>query len=298
MSGMAPSTAATALVADDEPHLARTLAAALRQQWPGLEIVHVAKNGLEAAERIGALQPDVAFLDIQMPGLTGLEVAQGIEGRTRVVFVTAYDEYAVRAFDSEAIDYVLKPIDAARLARTVERVQRALADARAARGAAGAGRAVGASDAISEPGAAGAADATAGAPPEADDARLLAALRRLLPGSGQAPGGEPLRWVRASAGELVHQVAVDDVLFFRADDKYTCVQTTSGAEHLIRTAIHELAAQLDPRQFVQVHRSTIVNLNHLAGTRRDEASRLFLRIRGHATELAVSRAYVHLFKAM
>ncbi|MBL8340669.1 MAG: response regulator transcription factor [Rubrivivax sp.] len=298
---MAASIAATALIADDEPHLARALAAALRQQWPALGIVHVAKNGLEAAERIGALQPDVAFLDIQMPGLTGLEVAEGIEGRTRVVFVTAYDEYAVRAFDSEAIDYVLKPIDAARLARTVERVQRAMADARAALGAASADSAASASAAAD---ALGAADETSasraidGPPADADDARLLAALRRLLPGGGQAPGGQPLRWVRASAGELVHQVAVDDVLFFRADDKYTCVQTASGAEHLIRTPIHELAAQLDPRQFVQVHRSTIVNLAHLAGTRRDEASRLFLRIRGHAAELAVSRAYVHLFKAM
>ncbi|HRD99479.1 MAG TPA: LytTR family DNA-binding domain-containing protein, partial [Rubrivivax sp.] len=126
------------------------------------------------------------------------------------------------------------------------------------------------------------------------DAQLLAALQRLMPA---AAGPERLRWVRASAGELMHQVPVEEVLFFRADDKYTCVQTAS-AEHLIRTPIAELGAQLDPGQFVQVHRSTIVNLAHLAGTRRDENSRLFLRIRGHAQELPVSRAYVHLFKAM
>lgn len=257
----------TALIADDEPHLARALATQLATLWPELQIVHVARNGVEAAERIAALQPDLAFLDIQMPGLTGLEVAQGIEGRTRVVFVTAYDEYAVEAFEREALDYVLKPISAERLQRTVDRVQRGLA----------------------------------AAPGGDEGQRLLAALQRLMPAAGTSPAASAaaprLRWVRASAGDITHQVAVDDVLFFRADDKYTCVHT-AGAEHLIRTPITELAAQLDPEQFVQVHRSTIVNLAFLAGTRRDEASRLFLRIRGHAHELPVSRAYVHLFKAM
>ncbi len=247
------------LIADDEPHLARALATELAALWPELQLLHVARNGVEAAERIAALQPDLAFLDIQMPGLTGLEVAQGIEGDTRVVFVTAYDAYAVQAFEHEALDYVLKPLKAERLQRTVERVRRALAQ------------------------------------PAADDGALLAALRRL--GSATAPAPERLRWVRASNGELTHQVAVEEVLFFRADDKYTCVQT-AAAEHLIRTSIAELAAQLDAQQFVQVHRSTIVNLAHLAGTRRDEASRLFLRMKGHAQELPVSRAYVHLFKAM
>jgi DNA-binding LytR/AlgR family response regulator len=257
----------TALIADDEPHLARALATQLATLWPALQIVHVSRQGVEAAERIAALQPDLAFLDIQMPGLTGLEVAQGIEGRTRVVFVTAYDEYAVEAFEREALDYVLKPVSAERLQRTVERVQRGLAAA-----------------------------------PGADDSqRLLAALQRLLPAVAapavSSAAAARLRWVRASAGDLTHQVAVEDVLFFRADDKYTCVHT-AGAEHLIRTPIAELAAQLDPEQFVQVHRSTIVNLAFLAGTRRDEASRLFLRVKGHAHELPVSRAYVHLFKAM
>lgn len=264
-------TPVTALVADDEPHLARTLAAELATLWPELQLLPVARNGVEAAERIAALQPDLAFLDIQMPGLTGLEVAQGIEGRTRVVFVTAYDEYAVQAFEQAALDYVLKPVRTERLQRTVQRLRDALAAPAAETGA--------------------------------EEARLLAALRRLLPGapgdSTQAPaaGAERLRWVRASSGELTHQVAVDEVLFFRADDKYTCVQT-AGAEHLIRTPIAELAQQLDPAQFVQVHRSTIVNLACVAGTRRDETSRLLLRIKGHTQELPVSRAYVHLFKAM
>lgn len=250
----------TALIADDEPHLAAHLRGQLASLWPGLQVLHVARNGDEAAARIAELQPDVAFLDIQMPGLTGLEVAQGIEGRTRVVFVTAYDAYAVEAFEHEAVDYVLKPIKAERLQRTVERVQRALAE-------------------------------------PVDDAALAAVLRKLQPAQPPA-GSAPLRWIRAGGGgELTHQVAVDDVLFFHADDKYTCVQT-ADAEHLIRTTIAELAATLDLQQFWQIHRSTIVNLRHLAGTRRDEASRLFVRIKGQTRELPVSRAYVHLFKAM
>jgi DNA-binding LytR/AlgR family response regulator len=250
----------TCLIADDEPQLSRALATELAALWPDLKVLHVARHGLEAAERIAALQPDLAFLDIQMPGLSGLEVAQGIEGATRVVFVTAYDEYAVQAFEREALDYVLKPVSRERLARTVERLRRTLA-----------------------------------AP--APESQLLAALQRLLPAPPAATPVERLRWVRASSGDYTQQVSVDEVLFFRADDKYTCVQTAT-AEHLIRTPIAELAAALDPAQFLQVHRSTLVNLAHLAGTRRDEASRLFLRVKGHAQELPVSRAYVHLFKAM
>jgi DNA-binding LytR/AlgR family response regulator len=249
----------TALIADDEPHLLKGLQSELRALWPELHVVAMARNGIEAAQQIAALQPDVAFLDIQMPGLTGLEVAQGIEGHTRVVFVTAYDEYAAQAFEQEAIDYVLKPVKTERLQRTLERVRRALAE-----------------------------------PAPIADASLLSALQRLLPA---AASRERLRWVRASRGELTQQIAVDDVICFHADEKYTCVRT-AAAEHLIRTPIAELAAQLDPQQFWQIHRSTIVNLQHLEGTRRDEASRLFVRLRGHAQELPVSRAYVHLFKAM
>ncbi|MBL8315421.1 MAG: response regulator transcription factor [Rubrivivax sp.] len=250
----------TALIADDEPHLARLLADELAALWPGLVLLPAARNGVEAAHRIAAEQPTLAFLDIRMPGLTGLEVAQGIEGPTRVVFVTAYDEFAVQAFEQEALDYVLKPVSRERLQRTVQRIQRTLAE-----------------------------------PPV--DARLLAALQRLLPTAGPQPPAPRLRWLRASVGDAVHQVDVQQVLFFRADDKYTCVRT-AGAEYLIRTPIAELATQLDPTQFVQVHRSTIVNLQHLLATRRDDTSRLFLRIRDHAQELPVSRAYVHLFKAM
>jgi DNA-binding LytR/AlgR family response regulator len=249
----------TALIADDEPHLAAYLRSQLAALWPELELLPIARNGVEAADAIAAHAPDLAFLDIKMPGLTGLEVAQGIEGATRVVFVTAFDEYAVQAFEQEAIDYVLKPVNAQRLARSIERIRRVLE-----------------------------------APATADDARLSAVLQRL---AAPLPATAPLRYVRASQGELTHQIAVADVMFFRADDKYTCVQTASG-EHLIRTPIAELAAQLDGQQFWQVHRSTLVNLQFVSGTRRDELSRLFVRVRGFDGELPVSRAYVHLFKAM
>ncbi|KQV87613.1 LytR/AlgR family response regulator transcription factor [Pelomonas sp. Root1237] len=246
----------TALIADDEPHLAQYLKAQLAQAWPELQIVRIAANGVEAAEAIADLEPDLAFLDIQMPGLTGLEVAQGIEGATRVVFVTAYDQYAVEAFEARAVDYLLKPLKAERLAACVTRLRQE-------------------------------------APPPAGDDALAETLKRLLPTAASAR----LRYIRAAQGELMHQIPVDEVLFFHADDKYTVVQTAT-AEHLIRTPIFELGGQLDPDRFWQVHRSTIINLDHLAGTRRDEQSRLFVRIRGQARELPVSRAYVHLFKAM
>ncbi len=248
----------TALIADDEPHLAQYLKTQLAQAWPELDIVKVAANGVEAAEAIADLEPDVAFLDIQMPGLTGLEVAQGIEGATRVVFVTAYDQYAVEAFEARAVDYLLKPLKSERLAACVGRLRQEAAA------------------------------------PAGDDA-LAATIARLLPAAGAASAR--LRYIRAAQGELMHQIPVDDVLFFHADDKYTVVQTATQ-EHLIRTPIFELSGQLDPDRFWQVHRSTIINLDHLAGTRRDEQSRLFVRIRGQARELPVSRAYVHLFKAM
>jgi len=241
----------TALIADDEPHLLRHLQTLLAKAWPELTLLPPARNGLEAAERIASENPDLAFLDIQMPGLSGLEVAQGIEGDTRVVFVTAFDEYAVPAFEADAVDYLLKPLKLERLQRTVARLK-------------------------------------AGA-----DDQMPTAIAKLAP----AKPAQPLRWIRASSGELTHQVDVQDVIYFHADEKYTVVRLKDG-EHLIRTPIQELVAQLDPAQFWQVHRSTIINLAMLAGTRRDEASRLFLRFKGLTNELPVSRAYVPLFKAM
>ncbi|NNG22623.1 LytR/AlgR family response regulator transcription factor [Telluria aromaticivorans] len=253
-----------ALIADDEPHLAHYLRDQLLALWPELEIVHLARNGIDAAARIAELEPDLAFLDIQMPGLSGLEVAQGIEGHTRVVFVTAFDEFALQAFEHAALDYVLKPVSTERLARTVARL-------RAAR--------------VTVPGSAPDADTSGPA--------LAKVLQQLM----AAPARPRLRYILAGQGERTRHLDVADIRFFRADDKYTVVASSHG-EYLIRTTITDLAAQLDPDGFWQVHRSTVVNLAWLEGTRRDEASRLFLRMRGHADELPVSRAFVHLFKAM
>ena len=247
-----------ALIADDEPHLALYLRDQLLALWPELHIIHVARNGVDAAARIAEFEPDIAFLGIQMPGLSGLEVAQGIEGHTRVVFVTAFDEFALQAFEHAALDYVLKPVSTDRLARTVARLR----------------------------------SASTMPPPEAAMAQVLQQLMAtaILP-------GPRLRYILASQGERSHHLDVANVRFFQADDKYTVVASVDG-EFLIRTPITELAAQLDPQQFRQVHRSTLVNLAWLEGTRRDEASRLWLRMRGHPSELPVSRAFVHLFKAM
>lgn len=248
-----------ALIADDEPHLALYLRDQLLSLWPELQIVHVARNGIDAAARIAELEPDIAFLDIQMPGLSGLEVAQGIEGGTHVVFITAFDEFALQAFDHAALDYVLKPVGTDRLARTVARLQ--------------------------------ATPNTRDAPPAGP--AMAHALQQLA----AAPPRPRLRYILASQGDRAHHLDVANVRFFHADDKYTVVASGDG-EFLIRTPIADLAAQLDPEQFWQVHRSTLVNLAWLDGTRRDDASRLFLRMRGHARELPVSRAYVHLFRAM
>ena len=246
-----------ALIADDEPHLAQHLAARLAALWPDLAVLPPAANGLEALRVIDDEAPDVAFLDIRMPGLTGLDVASRIDRRTHVVFVTAYDQYAVEAFDRDAVDYVLKPVTDERLAKCVARLKRKLADAER--------------------------------PPALED--LLARLARVVPSSGGR-----LRWVRALKGEVVHQIPVDDVLYFQAADKYTCVVTREG-ESLIRLPLAELARDLDPEAFAQVHRSTVVNLAEVASSRRDLGGRVFVKLKD-GTELAVSRAYAHLFKQM
>ena len=273
-----PPTAPTALIADDEPHLVKYLQDKLAALWPELSVVATARNGVEAIKGIAEHAPTVAFLDIKMPGATGLEVAQGIETDTQVVFVTAYDQYAIEAFDRDAADYLLKPVTDERLARTIDKLKRRLSEGAAA----------------------------------PDLSALLNQLTRVLPAAvgGAAPPlvGEQrkfLRWVRASRGDLTHQIAVGDVAYFESDDKYTVVHTTVGGEHLIRTALSELAAELDPEIYWQIHRGTLVNMAHVAGTRRDEASRLFVRMKpigagssARTPELPVSRAYVHLFKQM
>ncbi|MFY7867445.1 LytR/AlgR family response regulator transcription factor [Roseateles sp.] len=265
-----------ALLADDEPQLLRVLQDRLHELWPELEIVATAQHGLAAAEQIERLQPDIAFLDIQMPGLTGLEVAQGIEGATRVVFVTAYDEHALSAFEHEAVDYVLKPVRAERLQLTVDRLRRSLAN---------------------RPGATLLADEALGAPLPSlpEGAELAKVLAQLLPHATSAP--TMLRHLRASHGSSTHIIPVEDILYLQSDEKYTLVRTAAH-EYLIRSSILELASQLDPQRFWQVHRGTLINVDHLLSTRRDDNARLLLKMRGHERELPVSRAYVHLFKAM
>jgi DNA-binding LytR/AlgR family response regulator len=249
----------TALIADDEAHLAEHLRSRLQALWPELAILPIAANGLEALRAIDDDAPTVAFLDIRMPGLTGLEVAHRMDRRTHVVFVTAYDQYAVDAFDRDAVDYLVKPIADERLARTIERLRRKVADQ--------------------------------ARPPALED--VLARIARALP----VAGGGRLRWIRASQGDTVRQIAVDDVLYFQASDKYTCVITREG-ESLIRMPLAELAAQLDPEVFWQIHRSTLVNMGEVAATRRDLGGRVFVKLKDGKTELAVSRAYSHLFKQM
>jgi DNA-binding LytR/AlgR family response regulator len=258
-----------AIIADDESYLARYLSDELKKSWPELDIVAVLGNGIDAAKSIDALEPDVAFLDIQMPGLTGLEVAQGVEGKTLCVFVTAYDEFALKAFDEGAVDYLLKPVNTERLGKCVERVKSRLD--------------VQSSNSSSLP------------------ANLAGALQQLLTSQGIAKPATFLRYVRAhernSQGEQVLQIDVNDVLYFDAADKYTCVVLPSG-EKLLRTSVSELEAQLDPSHFQRIHRSTLVNLKFVHATRRDESGRMFIKIKDHKRELPVSRAYHEAFGRM
>lgn len=247
-----------ALIADDEVHLAEHLRARLAALWPELEVLPLAANGLQALRAIEEEAPDVAFLDIRMPGLTGLELARRASGATHVVFVTAYDQYAVEAFDRDAVDYLLKPMSDERLAACVQRLRRKLGGAERP------------------------------APIEEVVARLSQAL---------APVGGRLRWIRALTGDVVKQIPVDEVHYFQACDKYTCVRTREG-ESLIRMPLAELAAQLDPEVFWQIHRSTVVNMNEVASTRRDLGGRLFVRLRDGRTELPVSRACAQRFRHM
>jgi DNA-binding LytR/AlgR family response regulator len=250
----------TALIADDEPLLAEDLRRRLAALWPELRIVAVCHDGASALERLLAERPDIAFLDIRMPGLTGLEVAARLDFPCQVVFVTAFDQHAVEAFERAAVDYVLKPAEAARLAQTVERLHRAVP-----------------------------------APSGDERSRLAEALAKVSSGGTAKPA--PLKWIRASVGDSVRLVPVDEVRCFQAADKYTAVLTASG-ELLIRTPIKELAEQLDPEVFWQVHRGTLVNATFITAARYDESGRVLLGLRDRPETVTVSRSYVHLFRQM
>jgi DNA-binding LytR/AlgR family response regulator len=255
----------TCIVAEDETLLREALVRELRTAWPELEIVAECADGGSALEAIAEHQPDVAFLDIRMPGLTGLEVASAAleaSARTQVVFVTAYDQYAVDAFEAGAVDYLLKPIAADRLARTAERVR-----ARLARGES--------------------------APPAL--AGLLQQLTAALP--RPKPSAEPLAWLTASTGNTTRLIRVEDVLYFRADHKYTVVMTAVG-EAVLRKPLKDLLEVLDPMHFKQVHRSTIVNLQAIEAITRDDAGRGVISLKSRPETLVVSQPFMALFRAM
>lgn len=253
---------ATAIIADDERLMREQLRARLAEAWPDLQILAEAKTGEEAVAAVREHHPDLAFLDIRMPGMTGIEAAREIGAACHVVFITAYNEYAVDAFEHGAVDYVLKPAEAERLALTVGRLKLRL-----------------------------------GSKPS-DLGALLAQLSAKLEtaGSGVAERTH-LQWIQASVGQQLRLIPTAEVLFFTSDEKYTRVQTES-LEALIRKPIKELIDELDPEQFWQIHRSTIVNAKAIAGVARDFRGRQLVLIKGHSEKLEVSRNYTHLFKQM
>jgi DNA-binding LytR/AlgR family response regulator len=246
----------TAMIAEDEPLMRERLKEKLAEAWPELEIVAEASDGDEALALFDVHAPQIAFLDIRMPGRTGLDVAAAIGSDCHVVFITAYDQYALAAFEAGAVDYLLKPVEADRLAQTIERVQRKLAT------------------------------------PPADLSALLAELR----GSVQRPR-QRLRWIKAAVGKQVKLIAVNDVIYFQSDAKYTRV-VLAHSEAYIRTPLKELLVDLDPDKFWQVHRSTVVNLDQVAGVLREDAERQFVLLKNRPERLPISRQFTHLFKQM
>ncbi|MCC7698634.1 LytR/AlgR family response regulator transcription factor [Janthinobacterium sp. EB271-G4-7A] len=280
-----------ALIAEDEPILAAALAHALQRLWPELDIVATCPNGVEALRQGLALQPDILFLDIKMPGKTGLEAAEELAEQwpdgvpfPHIVFVTAYDEYALAAFEHAAADYVLKPVNDARLGKTVERLQQRLRDSSGGNAAAAPTNATAtATAATMTPAAESASDGNM--------ARLLSQLQAMLP---PAPR---LQMIRAAVGNSVRMIALADVVYFEALDKYINV-VCQDSEALIRTSLKELLPQLDPQQFWQIHRGTIVNAGAIATAVRDEAGKLSLTLRQHPAQLRVSPLYAHLFRQM
>ena len=246
----------SAIIADDERLMRDQLRLRLAQAWPEQEILAEAKNGDEAVELVAQHRPDFTFLDIRMPGKTGLDAAREIGGKTHVVFITAYDQYAVEAFEQGAVDYVLKPAEPERLQITVERLKARM---------------------DTQP---------------TDMSSILSQLASRI-----APKPTYLQWIQASIGQELRLIAVQDVLFFQSDEKYTRVQT-NRVEALIRKPVRDLAEELDPALFWQIHRSTLVNVTAIDGVARDLRGRHLVFIKGQPDKLEVSRSFVHLFKQM
>lgn len=267
------NAAPRAVLADDERLMREQLRARLAEVWPELQIVAEAKNGQEAVDLVAQHRPEIVFLDIRMPGLTGVEAARRIaqmelgpdELLPEVVFITAYDQYAVEAFEQGVTDYVLKPAERDRLQLTVQRIQQRLA--------------------------------RRGTPEEAGTPPLQQLLHKLA--AQMNPSGTPsyLKWIQANVGTTIQMVPVEDVLFFISDEKYTRVQTAQ-VEALIRKPIKELVDELDPALFWQIHRSTLVNVKAIAEVTRDFRGRQLVGVRGHPEKLEVSRSYAGLFKGM
>lgn len=255
----------TALIADDEPLLRDALERLLAQAWPELEIVAQARNGREAIDRFEAEQPDICFLDVHMPGTTGVEAARHIGRRAHLVFVTAYDQYAVQAFAQGVLDYLVKPVEPSRLAETVARLQERLRAAQPALNT------------------------------EALLQQLAASLQR-----NAAPAR--LRWLRASVGQTVRLIPVDDIDFLRSEEKYTLIAWRDDAgvprEAVIRSPLKELVAQLDATQFAQVHRSVVVNLRAVSHVTRGLNETADVHLKGRDEVLPVSRSHLHLFRQM
>ena len=262
------TTPARCLIAEDEPLLAAGLRADLVRLWPTLDVLALVGDGLRAVDQALALQPDICFLDIRMPGQTGLEAAQALaedwpEGTPfpLLVFVTAYDQYALQAFEAQAVDYLVKPVEPARLQACVKRLQARLADRT--------------SPAESLP-------------------QTLAQLRALL---GTPAAATQMEVIQAQVGAVVHMVPVDEVIYFEAADKYIRV-VTAEREHLIRLSLKELLPQLDAKRFWQVHRGTVVQARCITQARRDDSGKVFLSLRGRPEVITASRLYAHLFKGM
>jgi DNA-binding LytR/AlgR family response regulator len=250
----------TAVIADDERLMREQIVARLKEAWPELAIVGEAANGREAVALVRAREPDVVFLDIRMPEMDGIAAAQALAGLVHVVFVTAYDEYAIRAFEEGAVDYLLKPADPERVALACQRLRERLRK-------------------------------------EPDPMReLLAELSQKLAGGAVKPR-EYLRWVQASVGATLRMIPTGDILFFRAEDKYTRVQTESF-EALIRKPIKELVEELDPDEFWQIHRAIVVRVDAVEQVSRDFRGHQVVQVRGRPDKLEVSRSFSHLFKQM
>jgi DNA-binding LytR/AlgR family response regulator len=250
----------TAVIADDERLMREQIAARLKEAWPELEIVGEAANGREAVALVRARDPDIVFLDIRMPEMDGIEAARALAGEAHVVFVTAYDEYAVNAFEQGAVDYLLKPADPERVAVACQRLRGRLAQK---------------PDPMSD---------------------LLAELSARI-GGGGAKSREYLRWVQASVGTTLRVIPTTEILFFRAEDKYTRVQT-EGFEALIRKPIKELADELDPDEFWQIHRAILVRVDAVEQVSRDFRGHQVVKVRGRDEKLEVSRSFSHLFRQM